>query len=502
MTRPLEPSTCRIEAGDTLQLEADRLNSMAEGIARHEGLAVFVPGLLPGEAAQVRVVKTARDFARAQPLHLSRPAANRVAARCPLHHQPEADGSFAQPFHCGGCQLQVMSREDQLAFKRTLVAENLARVGRIEADVSAVASGDPWGYRNKMSFTLTTEDGHLRWGLRSQEDGDIAVPLHSCDIARPDLWKAACQIIEVLDQEFGPPLIWNGEQGVVRAATIRCHSGRTSPPKSPSDRASLEAAVICLFAVATTEIPHLVRIADALTHLSDVRVYFTYSDPRANSVHFDAGRFLNRPPGRPPFWGEANYREEICAWHTLGGWPTLVGPTNFLQVNDEMAGRLYSRILGFPFDGGLHAIDAYCGVGVLTRALAHRFERVMGIELDTQAIKLARTTSRRLHDCRVEWVAEPAEAVFGRIAKEPPRSKAQKPDLVVVDPPRKGCQPEVIHAILALKPSDVIYVSCHPAALARDLKMLCAKEYRIAAIEPFDLFPQTHHVETLVHLKR
>ncbi len=233
-----------------------------------------------------------------------------------------------------------------------------------------------------------------------------------------------------------------------------------------------------------------------------MRVHFSYSDPRADAVYFDRAQYLNRPLGKTPSWGMAFFPEENCAWHTAGSWTTLVGPTSFLQVNDEMAAKLYGRVLDLPFETHGFGIDAYCGVGVLTRALGHHFERVVGIELDLQSIKLARTTSRRLKDCRVEWIAEAAEAVFGRWGKQSPRELGHKPDLVVLDPPRKGCQQEVLRALLSLKPNDVVYISCHPAALARDLKTLCKDVFRVASVEPFDLFPQTHHVETLVHLKR
>jgi 23S rRNA (uracil1939-C5)-methyltransferase len=195
------------------------------------------------------------------------------------------------------------------------------------------------------------------------------------------------------------------------------------------------------------------------------------------------------------------YREELTAWHTLGRWPTLVGPTSFLQVNDEMAERLYRRVLDLPYGGHGEAVDAYCGVGILTRSLADKFEKVTGIEFDAQSIKLARTTARRLEDCRVAWIAEAAEAVFGEWKQKSSKQSGCKPDLVVLDPPRKGCQREVLQALNILRPKDVVYISCHPAALARDLKILCDRQFAVVRVEPFDLFPQTHHVETLVHLK-
>lgn len=149
----------------------------------------------------------------------------------------------------------------------------------------------------------------------------------------------------------------------------------------------------------------------ALDSIDGLRVFLSYSD-RANNIYYDRTRFLNILPNRDPFWGEAVIPEELSAWHTTGPWSTLVGPMNFLQVNDEMAEKLYSKVLNLDYAGKGFAIDAFCGVGILTRALADRFDQVMGIELDTQSIKLARTTARRLHDCRVEWVSEPAESVF------------------------------------------------------------------------------------------
>lgn len=491
-----------VQDGQIIDLEIEDLTSVAEALAHVDGMATFTPGLLSGERARVKVGKVSKDFARTFPLRLLTASPSRLTPVCPVHLQPRRGMDFQESLHCGGCQLQIMDREEQLAFKRKLVQETLQRVSRLEVDVAPVVGGEPWHYRNKMAFSLTTAEGHLRWGLRSVEDGGTPVPLTSCEIAHGELWAGAEKIRMALDEEFGTALAWNGVNGCIRSATIRYHSGRQEPQRSPEDRASLDPCIIALFAVASFDVETPLRIVKCLASFPEVRVHFTYSDPRADAVYFDRAQYLNRPPGKDPSWGMANFPEEVCAWHTAGPWTTLVGPTSFLQVNDEMAAKLYGRVLDLPFEENGFAIDAYCGVGVLTRALAHRFEKVVGIELDIQSIKLARTTSRRLKDCRVEWIAEAAEAVFGRLGKQSPRELGRKPDLVVLDPPRKGCQQEVLRALLSLKPSDVVYISCHPAALARDLKTLCRDVFRIASVEPFDLFPQTHHVETLVHLKR
>ncbi len=475
---------------------------MAEGLAHIEGMACFTPGLLSSERARARIGKVSRDFARAFPLEILTTSPERQTPTCPVHLQPRDGMIFQESLHCGGCQLQIMDREKQLAFKRKLVQDTLQRMSKLELEVAPVVGGDPWHYRNKMAYSLTTQDGHLRWGLRSVEDSGLPVPLPSCEITRRELWTGAERIRAALDEEFGTSLAWDGENGCIRSATIRFHTGRQDPLRSSTDRASLDPCIIALFAVASFDMEIPLRIVNCLAALPEVRVHFTYSDPRADAVYFDRAQYLNRPPGKTPSWGVANFSEENCAWHSAGPWTTLVGPTSFLQVNDEMAAKLYGRVLDLPFEENGFAIDAYCGVGVLTRALAHRFEQVVGIELDTQSIKLARTTSRRLKDCRVEWIAEASEAVFGRLGKASPRELGRKPDLVILDPPRKGCQQEVLRALITLKPSDVVYISCHPAALARDLRTLCKDVFRVSSVEPFDLFPQTHHVETLVHLKR
>lgn len=502
MSKNSTSTTPPVEDGQIVEMEIEDLTSIAEGLARVEGMACFVPGLLSGERIRARIGKVSRDFARAFPTHLLTPAPERLTPACRDHLQPW-EGIFRQDSpHCGGCQLQIMDRAEQLKFKRKLVQETLQRMSKLEVEVAPVVGGEPWHYRNKMAYSLTSVDGHLRWGLRSVEDSGLPVPLTSCEIARRELWAGAERIRMALDEEFGTSLAWDGENGCIRSATIRYHSGRQDPPRSSADRASLEPCVIALFAVASfdTEIP--LRIVNCLSDLPEVRVHFTYSDPRADAVYFDRAQYLNRPPGRAPSWGVANFPEENCSWHSAGPWTTLVGPTSFLQVNDEMAAKLYGRVLELPYEAHGAAIDAYCGVGVLTRALSQQFEQEVGIELDTQSIKLARTTSRRLKDCRVEWIAEASEAVFARLGKASPRELGRKPDLVILDPPRKGCQQEVLKALITLKPSDVVYISCHPAALARDLRTLCKDVFRVASVEPFDLFPQTHHVETLVHLKR
>ncbi len=490
------------QQGAELVVEIETLTSSAEGLARHQGQAVFIPGLLPGESARVSIQKSARDYLRANPLQILKGSATRKRPECPYHHAPDADGQFPNTLSCGGCQLQISNREQELDFKRQSVGEILSRIGHLEVEVQPVVAGHPFHYRNKMALSLTSHDGQLAWGLRCSESNSATVPLATCEIAGLDLWKAAGQILQVLNQDMGPSLMWNGQEGIIRGATIRSHTGRISPPRTSQDRAETQPARVVLFAVATHNSDILIRLRDALKVIPDLHVHFSYSDPRANAVYYDRAQFLHVRTNKTTCWTEANFKEENCCWHTTGPWSTLAGPTTFLQVNDEMAAQLYSRVLNLPFEGSGFAVDAYCGVGILTRALLGRFDEVMGIELDTQSIKLARTTSRRLQDCRVEWVAEASEAVFGRVGKGPERTIHSKPDLVILDPPRKGCQQEVLRALLELKPSDVVYISCHPAALARDLRLLCRQVYEVVSVEPFDLFPNTHHVETLVHLKR
>lgn len=497
-TEPQVPDTA-LQPGERASIAIDSLNSQAEGIGRLRGFAVFIPGALPGDTVEVEISKVAKSFARGTALRLEKGGSGRSSPRCPVHLAPDSSSQFHADRACGGCLLQTYEREAELAFKRRHVQETLERIGKVEAEVLPVVAGAPYGYRNKMSFTLTVQGESLDWGLRGVENGEI--PLPSCDISHPDLWAAAEDILSALNRNFGADLVWNGRSGYVRGVTVRIHSGRLDLPSPNGERAKTQPCAVALFAVASFDIGLAERIAAALAPLKDIHPFFSYSDPRSQGVYYDRGRFLNRLPGKEPGWGESNFREELCAWHTTGPWSTLVGPTTFLQVNDEIAEKLYRRVLESPFGGHGFAVDAYCGVGMLTRALADRFGEVMGIELDTQSIKLARTTARRLGDCRVEWVAEPSEAVFATWGRESLTANRPHPDLVVLDPPRNGCQEEVLQTLISLQPKDLVYISCHPAALARDLRVLCKRAFKPVRVEPFDMFPQTHHVETLVHLK-
>ena len=486
--------------GDGLSLEIESLNSSAEGVGRYDGLAVFVPGALPGDSVRASVVKKTKHFARARLDRLDRPSPDRLSARCPHHIAPNASGTFPEERSCGGCLLQTYDRALQLEAKRRTVADTLSRIGGFSVEVSPTRGGNPWRYRNKMAFVLAERGGELAWGLRSLEDGGIAVPLSTCEIAREEIWSAGEKILERLNERFDPSLAWDGEKGFIRAAALRFHTGLSEGVNPPLTLARTRPTSTAVFAVTEQDAALAERIAETLEDIQDQRVFFTYSDPRTTGVFFDRGRFLNRPEGRPPKWGEGKFREEICAWHQVGPWPAVVGPTTFLQVNDEMAEALYRRVLELPFESNGFAVDTYCGVGILTRALADRFEETVGVELDTQSIKLARAASRRLDDRRVEWIAEPAESLFGR-SGEFFRERGRTPDLVVLDPPRKGCQKAVLGTLVQLRPKDLVYIGCHPAALARDLAILCKRAFEIVSVEPFDLFPQTHHVETLVHLK-
>ncbi|MCA9448754.1 MAG: TRAM domain-containing protein, partial [Candidatus Omnitrophica bacterium] len=334
-----------VNLGQQLTVEIQRLNSQAEGTARPEGLATFIPGLLPEETAQIEIEKIAKTFARGKALQIDRRSSHREQPRCPVHLNPDESGTFDSNLHCGGCQLQIYQREKELEHKQEFVRDNLSRVGGLKVDVKPLVHGHPWGYRNKMSFSLALEQGEVRWGLRALEENEASVAIPSCDIARPELWKSAQTILNALVEEFGSDLMWNGEKGYLRGATVRVHTGRTNLPHQEMDRASLDPCSVVILAVASQDMPLALRAKAALASVPDLKTFLSYSDPRATNVYYDRTRFLNCLPNREPFWGEAVISEELSSWHTTGPWATLVGPMNFLQVNDEMAEKLYSKVL-------------------------------------------------------------------------------------------------------------------------------------------------------------
>jgi 23S rRNA (uracil1939-C5)-methyltransferase len=412
-------------------------------LARDEGKAVFVPLTLPGERARVRITDEKRGYATAEVEELIATAPQRVTPGCP-HFGP-----------CGGCQYQHADYSTQLRIKRDVLSETLERGGvPVPAEI-AILAGDPWGYRNRIRLAF---DRNGNPGYRGRRSHNV-VPIRECPIAAPLLMRSALAAAEVA-RRFAPAL-----RPV--EMTLFCDAKET-------------ALLLTVLTAGFTKF-RFDDFAEALRATIPELVGAELILEGKTSGESQT----SRPPRPIAQWGAGSLA------YSAAGMDYRVDHDAFFQVNRWLVDALVERVTSAL--SGTLAWDLFAGVGLFARRLANNFERVVAIEAapaatDALTANLAGTTGAAVRGSTLEFLR-------GNRAGE-------RPDLVVVDPPRTGLGPEITALLGQIAAPALVYVSCDPATLARDLRALLASGYAIESVTLADLFPQTFHLETVVRLRR
>ncbi len=437
-----------------ITLTIDGLSSEGHGIGRCEGFAVFVPFALPGEEALVRIIKPTSNYAVGKLIELKTEAPTRVQPAC---------GAFYQ---CGGCQLQHMAYAAQLIAKRQILVDALKRLGgfeNAEALVPETIGGSEYGYRNKGSFPVRDVNGKALAGMFAPRSHRL-IPIARCPIARPEVNAALERFSGWLAQEKPRGYDEEKHAGVVRHVVFRQASG------------GLMAAVV----TAGNDLPKKRALIDAFEGVA-TNIVHNVNPERTNTV---LGKRSE------PIWG-APLTEDIS------GLAFYVSEQSFLQVNRDQAQKLYALALSaLELTGGETVADAYSGVGTIALSLAKRCKSVAGIEYVKEAVLDAQKNAARNNIANAEFYEGAVEAVLPELIKH------QRFDAIVLDPPRKGCERAALDAVIESNAKKVVYVSCNPATLARDAKILCEGGYSLLKATPVDMFPQTAHVEAVMVLQR
>lgn len=426
--------------GEEIEIQIDRLGINGEGVGRFEDLAVFVEGALPGEKVKARIYERRKSFARARVLHFFNQALGRVEPSCPLFGR------------CGGCQLMHLDYEQQLEAKRSRVIDAIKRIGKIEIDVlPCIPSPQPLGYRNKIQ--LPVGEKH-RLGLYARNTHDL-IEIEKCGIHCSLGEKAFHQIQKILKN---CPPVEDLKHILIKTAI---HTEQvlivliTKSERSPTFLAN--------------------RIFQSMDEIKGVVQNINPSE--RNTILSSNFRLLA---------GEGWIEEKLC------GFCFKVSPASFFQVNPLQAEILYNQVLLFAqLTGQERVLDAYCGVGTLALLLAKEAKEVIGIEIVAEAIVDAKENARKNAIENVFFFCAPAEEKIGSL---------DPIDVAVLNPPRKGCEMIFLKALAEKNPDRIVYVSCDPATLARDLQILKQLGYQLKVVQPFDMFPQTVHVECVALL--
>ena len=426
------------------------------GVARLMGRAVFVPGAIPGERWRVRIVKVSASAVYGRGEECLSPSPDRIAPDCPAYPK------------CGGCRLRHVSYARELEYKRARVDEAFERIGGLELRVEEMlGAARPEGYRNKAVYALSPE---LRPGFYRPRSHEV-IPAEGCRLQTEASRRAAEAVCAFARREGFPTYDEQTGVGLLRHIFTR----------SAVSGGALQVAVVAAggFGAKTAKLVDTLR--SACPEL--VSLVLNVNKSRGNTVL--SGDFYT-------LWGSDTLEDTLC------GNRFALSPRSFYQVNPVQAERLYDKALEFAApEGGETVLELYCGAGTISLCLARWAGRVIGVETVPEAVENARENASRNSVGNVEFLCADAGGAAAEL-----QSRGLRPAAVVLDPPRKGLSLQVVNAVCAMVPERVVYVSCDPATLARDLKLFAARGYDSRRAVAVDMFPRTGHVETVVQLSQ
>jgi 23S rRNA (uracil1939-C5)-methyltransferase len=442
-----EKPAARRHRGEQLELEIDALAFGGRGVARSDGLVVFVAGALPGDRVRAEITKAKRRFAEARTVELLRPGADRIPDRCVHGGEP-----------CPGAPWQGLPYERQLAQKSEQVNDALRRIGQLDGfELEAIVPAlEQWRYRNKLEYSFGEgEDGEPILGFHARGRWDLIVDVDDCQLASERGNAARNAVRDWARLESVPAYDRRAREGVLRNLVVRegWRTGQiqtrlvTTPARFPKPPVDLH-----------------------------------------TTIEGDSGG-TDGPTGA---LGEERLREELFTLRLE------MSHGAFFQTNTEMAERLYSVAAEYAgLSGSERVFDLYCGIGTIGLTMAKRAGEVWGLEIVPEAIVDAEANAKRNRIGNAHFMAASA-----RTGVRPLVEKAGKPDVVVVDPPRSGLSQKIVRRVLECEAKKIVYVSCNPTTLAPNAAQMVEAGYTLRRVRPVDMFPQTPHIECVALLEK
>ncbi len=469
---------------ELVTIEITDMGSGGEGIGRADGFTLFVKGAVVGDVIEAKVLKAKKTYGYAKIETIVRPSEYRMEPVCPVAGR------------CGGCQLQSMSYAAQLSWKERKVKGCLERIGGVkfeEAGANAprflpvLGMEDCLAYRNKAQFPVGSDkNGKIITGFYAGHSHAI-IPSTSCAIQAP-VNEVICKIVcEHMEQYEIAPYDEENHTGLVRHILTRV--GATTGE-----------ALVCLI-INGKSLPKADTLAERLKEAVE---QFSEVENRKKQPLLLKGLCLNVNCEKTnvilgneiiPVWGDTYITDYI------GDVSFRISPLSFYQVNPKQTKVLYDKALEFAGLTGNEVVwDLYCGIGTISLFLAKKAKQVYGVEIVPQAIEDAKQNAIRNNITNAEFFVGAAEDVLPEKYRE--SGGSMRADVIVVDPPRKGCDEALLQTVVNMEPKRVVYVSCDPATLARDVRYLEENGYQLVKAQPVDMFPFTEHVETVALLVR
>lgn len=444
------------QKNDIINLTITALSNEGSGIGRFEGMAVFVPHTAIGDKIKARILKVLKNYAFAKVEEFISLSADRIEQECSVFSK------------CGGCALRHINYGAELAYKRSKVIECLKRIGSVEVEVDdIVASDSRERYRNKAVFPISE---NLDFGFYAAGSHRV-IPNNDCKL-QPEIFSVICNCFKEWAKTFGIP-VYNETtgDGCLRRLFLRIAEA--------TGQIMIVPVLNCETSVGTDELVESLKskIGD------DFTLVLNYNSSRGNAVF---GEHYETVYG-------VGYIED-----TLLGIRFRLSPQSFYQVNRKQAEKLYSIAAQFAEPENKTVLDLYCGIGTIGLSMAHKANKIIGAEIVKKAIEDANINAQINNINNAEFICGDASSVADNLS-----AKRVKPDVVIIDPPRKGCDRTLIETVaLKLSPERVVYVSCDPATLARDIAVFGELGFNAIKVVPVDMFPNTAHVETVCLLSR
>lgn len=447
-----------MKKNDIINLEVTALTSEGSGVGRHEGMAVFVPKTAVGDVIEARIVKVLKNYAYGIIERIVTPSPDRINNDCP---------AFGK---CGGCVYRHITYTAELAAKAQTVRDAFERIGGLSPEFLPICGSEQTEcYRNKLQMPLAKLDsGKIVSGFFSERTHRI-VPVDDCKL-QPQIFS---QIVEFIKQECKKLKIsiYNEQahEGVLRHVYLR--RGHAS-------------GELCVVLVVKRKVPEFKRLAAELSrNFPEIKAVVLNVNPDKTNVILGKRETV--------LCGNANIVDSMC------GISVEIAPKSFYQVNTPQAEKLYSQAAEFAEPHRKTLLDLYCGIGTIGLSMAAQAERVIGAEIVPEAVENARQNAQRNGFSNAEFICADASEAAVELAE-----RGLKPDVILLDPPRKGCDEQTLSACVKMNPERIVMISCNPATAARDCKFLSENGYSVEKVRAFDLFPRTRHVESVVLISR
>ena len=460
---------------DCVTLHIEDIGTGGEGIGKADGFTFFVKDAIVGDVIEAKIMKLKKNYGYARLMKVLTPSKDRVEPKCPVARQ------------CGGCQIQEMRYEAQLAFKQKMVQNNLERIGGLSdfEMYPVIGMETPYAYRNKAQFPVGEDkDGNIVIGFYAGRTHHI-VEQTDCCIGAPENAAILRKVKAYMQKNQIRPYNEEHHSGIVRHILIR--TGYHT-----------KEIMVCLIvnAAKASCLKNAEQLTESLREMDGMTsVMVNFNTEKTNVILGKKSEVLWGQPYIEDFIGDVKYQ---------------ISPQSFFQVNPMQTEKLYAKALEYAGLTGNETVwDLYCGIGTISLFLAKNARKVYGVEIVPQAIEDSRNNAKRNGIDNAEFFVGKAEEVvpafYEKALKQAQDSEAGKsirPDVVVVDPPRKGCEEVLLETIVKMQPQRIVYVSCDSATLARDLKFLSANGYAVKKVQPVDQFGHSVHIETVVLLSQ